>query len=129
MSIGLQIVWLFLLAIPVACVAWTITHEEVFQEPREYCKRQVTAAPGLLLRKFFYLFTCEFCFSHYVTLLFLVLTRYKLLLGDWRGYVLALFALVWVANLYMSIYGRLRLDIQHERIAIKAEEKHQRKAA
>jgi hypothetical protein len=45
------------------------------------------------------------------------------LFNDWRGYLLALFALVWVANQYMSIYARLRLDIQHERIAIKTEEK------
>ena len=36
---------------------------------------------------------------------------------------MALFALVWVANQYMSIYARLRLDIQHERVAIKTEEK------
>jgi len=30
-----QIVWLFVLAIPVACVAWTVTHEDVFREPRD----------------------------------------------------------------------------------------------
>lgn len=129
MSLGLQIVWLFVLAIPIACIAWTVAHEEVFREPREYCKRQTRAAPSLLRRKFFYLFTCEFCFSHYVTILFLILTRYKLLMGDWRGYLLALFALVWVANQYMSVYGRLRLDIQHERIAIKTEEKKDARAA
>jgi hypothetical protein len=129
MSLGLQIVWLFVLAIPIACIAWTVAHEEVFREPREYCKRQTRVAPSLLRRKFYYLFTCEFCFSHYVTILFLILTRYKLLMGDWRGYVLALFALVWVANQYMSVYGRLRLDIQHERIAIRTEEKKDARAA
>jgi hypothetical protein len=123
MAIGLQIVWLFLLAIPIACVAWTVTHEEVFRESREYCKRQCKIAPSLLQRKFFYLFTCEFCFSHYIAILFLIITRYKLLFNDWRGYLMALFALVWVANQYMSIYDRLRLDIQHERVAIKTEEK------
>ena len=123
MPIALQILWLFILAIPIACMAWTVTHEEVFREPREYCQRQCKAAPTLVQRKFFYLFTCEFCFSHYITIFFLILTRYKLLLDDWRGYLLALFALVWVANQYMSIYARLRLDIQHERIAIKTEEK------
>ena len=123
MSITLQIVWLFVLAIPIACLAWTVTHEEVFREPREYCQERYKAAPTLLRRKFFYLFTCEFCFSHYITSMFLIITRYKLLFGDWRGYFLALFALVWVANQYMSIYARLRLDIQHERIAIKTDEK------
>jgi len=39
MSITLNLVWLFALAIPIACVAWTVTHEEIFREPREYCKR------------------------------------------------------------------------------------------
>jgi hypothetical protein len=123
MALGLQIAWLFVLAIPIACVAWTVTQEEIFREPRDYCKRQCTAAPSLLQRKFYYLFTCEFCFSHYITIFFLFLTRYKLLMEDWRGYVLALFALVWISNQYMSIYARLRLDIKHERIAIKTEEK------
>src|SRR4051812_21175816 len=114
MPISLQTVWLFLLAIPIASVAWTVTHEEIFQEPRDYCKRRCKQASNLYLRKFFYLFTCEYCFSHYVTFIFLVITRYKLLYSDWRGYLLALFALVWVANQYMSIYNRLRLDIKHE---------------
>jgi hypothetical protein len=50
----------------------------------------------------------------------------------WRGYVVALFALVWVANQYMSIYNRLRLDIRSENLEIKAKEgevAQQRKAA
>lgn len=36
--------------------------------------------------------------------------------------MLALFGLLWIANQYMSIHARLRLDIPHERIEIKAEE-------
>jgi hypothetical protein len=123
MSIGLQLVWLIVLAIPVACIAWTATHEEVFREPREYCKKQSDERPGYFRRKFFYLFTCEYCFSHYVAILFLVITRYKLLYPDWRGYLIALFSIVWVANQYISVYSRLRLDIKHERVEIKAEEK------
>ena len=39
MTIGLQVIYLFVLAIPVACIAWTVTHEEVFREPRERCIR------------------------------------------------------------------------------------------
>ena len=66
-------------------------------------------------RKFFYLFTCEYCFSHYVTAAFLIITRYKLLYQDWRGYLIAGFSLVWVANIYMGIFGRLRLDLRKER--------------
>ncbi len=59
------------------------------------------------------------------------MTRFKLLFGDWRGYVLSFFALVWVANQYMSIYNRLRLDIKHEQVEIKSEEQtvQERKAA
>jgi hypothetical protein len=73
-------------------------------------------------RKFFYLFTCEFCFSYYVSAGFLILTRFKLLFDDWRGYALALFSLVWVANFYMSIFGRARLDIKRDRIEIDEKE-------
>jgi hypothetical protein len=42
-----------------------------------------------------------------------------------------LFALVWVANQYMSIYNRLRLDIRHEHLEIQAkqEDVEQQKAA
>lgn len=119
MTLGLQIIWLFVLAIPIACVAWTVTHEEVFREPREYCAERSNNCRKWYQRKFFYLFTCEYCFSHYVTICFLLVTRYKLLLEDWRGYLIAGFALVWVANQYMSLYGRLRLDIKKERVDIK----------
>lgn len=119
-TVALQIVWLFVLALPIACVAWTSTHEEVFREPREFCKRQCHQSKSLFRRKFFYVFTCEYCLSHYVTIFFLVITRYKLLFEDWRGYLLALFALVWVANQYMSLYNRLRLDIKHEGVEIEA---------
>ena len=101
---------------PVACAAWTVTHEEVFREPREYCQRRSKNCRRWYERKFFYLFTCEYCFSHYVTALFLVVTRFKLLYTDWRGYLLAFFALVWIANQYMSVYNRLRLDIKGEKI-------------
>jgi hypothetical protein len=31
--------------------------------------------------------------------------------------------LVWVANVYMGLYGRLRLDIKHERVEIEADER------
>ena len=123
MSLSWQIVALFLLAIPVACVAWTVTHEEVFREPREFCVRKSESCRRWYQRKFFYLFTCEYCFSHYVTAFFLFVTRYKLLYEDWRGYLVGGFALVWVANQYMSLYNRLRLDIKSERIEADIKEK------
>ncbi len=123
MGLGLQLVWLLVLGIPVACIAWTVTHEEVFREPREYCQGECARAKSFLRRKFFYLFTCEYCFSHYVAALMLVLARFRMLFDDWRGYVVSFFALVWIANQYMSIYNRLRLDIKHEQVEIKADEK------
>lgn len=123
MPVSLQVAWLLILAIPVACVAWTVTHEEVFREPRDYCQQQSKTARSFSRRKFFYLFTCEYCFSHYVAALFLIITRFKMLYPGWRGYVIGFFALVWVANQYMSIYNHLRLDIKHEQVEIRAKEK------
>jgi len=124
MVLGIQVACLLLTAIPVACVAWTITHEEIFREPRQYCQSESLRSDKLLRRKFFYIFTCEYCLSHYVAAAFLIMTRYKLLFPDWRGYVLAFFSLVWIANQYMSVYNRLRLDIKHEQVEIKAEEQN-----
>jgi hypothetical protein len=120
--VGLQLVWLLVLALPIACVAWTVTHEEVFRELRERFESASRSSRRLVVRKFFYLFTCEYCFSHWVALLALVGTGYRLLLDDWRGVVIAFFSLVGVANLYMSLFGRLRIDIKHERVEIAVKE-------
>jgi hypothetical protein len=125
MTLGLQIIWLFVLALPIACIAWTVTHEEVFREPRDYCVERSNNCSTWYERKFFYLFTCEYCFSHYVTIFFLIVTGYKLLFEDWRGYLIGGFALVWIANQYMSLFGRLRLDIKRERVEIKEVEEKQ----
>jgi hypothetical protein len=123
MSERLQLLWLFVLAAPIACVAWTVTHEEVFREVHDWCVRKSQTATRLYQRKFFYLFTCEYCFSHYVAGAAVLATGYRLLLPDWRGAVLAWFTLVWIANVYMSLFGRLRLDIKRERVEIKLEER------
>lgn len=123
MSIGEQLAFLFILALPIASIAWTITHEDLFREPREWCKNRSETCDRLLKRKFFYLFTCEYCFSHYVTIIFLFITRFKLLFEDWRGYLVAGFALVWVANVYMNLYSHVRLDIKRERVQIAVHEK------
>jgi hypothetical protein len=121
-SLGNQIAWLLLLAIPIACISWTVTHEEVFKEPREFCIRNSQRGRSLLTRKFFYLFTCEYCFSHYVTLAFLVFTRFHLLFPDWRGYLIGGFALVWMANVYMSLFSMIRTDIRKEKLTIEQKE-------
>ncbi len=120
MPLTTQIIWLFILAIPIACIAWTVTHEEVFREPRQYCSARCQNGKTIAERKFFYLFTCEYCFSHYVTIGFLALTGYKLLFTDWRGYLIAGFALVWIANVYMSLFGLIRKDIAKEQAVIEA---------
>lgn len=113
-----QIFGLFLLSIPIACVAWTITHEEIFKEPRAYCVGRCKDGKTILERKFFYLFTCEYCFSHYVTIFFICFTNYKLLMPDWRGYVIALFSLVWIANVYMSLFALIRQDVKKDKTEI-----------
>jgi hypothetical protein len=119
---GQQVFWLLILAIPIACIARTVVFEEVFREPRDYCHRRSRECPTAWQRKFFYLFTCEYCFSHYVAAGAVLITGYRLLLPDWRGGFVAWFTLVWIANVYMSLFGRLRLDIKRERVEIKAEE-------
>ncbi|HYV24821.1 MAG TPA: hypothetical protein VE969_06245 [Pyrinomonadaceae bacterium] len=112
----LQLVALFLLAGPVACIAWTVTHEQIFREVHQYCVDRSQNCRRWYERKFFYLFTCEYCFSHYIALFFVAIARFRLLFPDWRGYVVAFFSVVWIANQYMSIYNRLRLDIKSERL-------------
>ena len=114
-----QTLSLLVLAIPIACVAWTVTHEEIFKEPREYCVKKSQECRKLLERKFFYLFTCEYCFSHYVTAIFLFITEFKLIYEDWRGYLVSFFALVFVANVYMSLFGYLRQSLKSEKIEAK----------
>jgi len=122
MSIQLQIIWLFILSIPIACVAWTVTHEEIFAEPRAWCKKHSLQGKTLLKRKFFYLFTCEYCFSFYVTALFLLITKYHLLFQDWRGYLIAGLSLIWIANIYMSLFFLIRTDLKNDGLDSKIKE-------
>ncbi len=123
MSLTHQLIWLFILPIPISCIAWIVTHEEIFREPREYCQKCSVERKTLLMRKFFYIFTCEYCFSFYVTIFVLIIAHFKLLLNDWRGYILSEFALVWIANIYMSLFFLIRTNIKKEGIEAKIEEK------
>jgi hypothetical protein len=117
-----ELLALFIIALPIASIAWTVTHEEIFREFHDLCQAKSAGCQRLYQRKFFYLFTCEYCFSHYVTIAFLIITRYKLLFPDWRGYLISGFSLVLIANVYVAIFARLRLDIKKERVEIKKEE-------
>jgi hypothetical protein len=123
-DIGTQIFWLLILSAVVASIAWTVTQEEIFREWRDYCKDKRENCESLPLQKFFYVFTCEYCFSHWTTILILLLTGFRLLIDDWRGYILAFFVIPWVANQLMSIYRRLRVGIKHENL--RAEELKER---
>lgn len=119
MSLWTQVVWLFLLALPIASVSWTVTHEEIFRELREWLQQESHSTRHVFRRKFFYIWTCEYCFSHYVTAVFLVITRYKLLFYDWRGYLLAFFALPYVSNVYMGLYAQTKLEAKKNRMEAK----------
>ncbi len=118
MALHTQLIFLFGLAIPVACITWTVTHEEVFKEPREFCARASRKSNYFFLRKLFYMLTCEYCFSHYVTILILLITKFYFLYADWRGYVLAGLSIVWIANMYMSLFYLLRQSIKKEKVTI-----------
>ena len=118
-----HIVGLFILAIPIACVSRTVVFEDIFRELRDWCSRRSKTCGTLLQRKFFYLFTCEYCFSHWVTAAFMIATNYQLMYRGWRGYVIGFFALVFVANAYLNLYSRLRVDITSEKKEIEAKER------
>jgi hypothetical protein len=118
-----DIVGLFVLALPIASIARTVVFEEVFREPREWCVHKSKTCRSVFQRKFFYLFTCEYCFSHWVTALVLFVTRYKLMYDDWKGYVVAFFSLVFVANLYMNAYSHMRVEITSEKKDIEAKDR------
>jgi hypothetical protein len=113
---GEQIFWLVIVGMAVASVAWTVTQEEVFREPRDWCAERSERARSIFEKKFFYVFTCEYCMSHWVTIFFLFVTGFKLLFEDWRGYLLAFFVTPWIANQFMSLYRRLRVGIKHENV-------------
>jgi hypothetical protein len=114
MAMVTQIFWLVMLSMVVSSIAWTVTQEEIFREPRDFLKHRSETANSLLIRKFCYVWTCEYCFSHWVALLVLLMTGFRLLIDDWRGYILAFFAIAWVANQFMSLYRGIRVDIKKE---------------
>ena len=51
--INSQVSALFLLAIPIACTAWTVTHEEIFKEPRAFCAGRCKNGKRFLNANFF----------------------------------------------------------------------------
>ena len=114
MPILTQLYWLLILSLVVASISWTVTQEKIFEEPRDFAKEKSETSRSLFIRKFCYVWTCEYCFSHWVTILVLTIVRFPLIFDDWRGYFLSFFILPWIANFWMSIYRMLRVDIKHE---------------
>jgi len=114
MSITGQLFWIVILSLVVASISWTVTQEKIFEEPREFLKKKSETAKNMLIRKFCYVWTCEYCFSHWVALVVILIAEFKLLFDDWRGYLISFFVLPWVANFWMSLYRSLRVDIKHE---------------
>ncbi len=119
MTLGTQVAYLLLIALPIACVSWTVTHEEIFRELRDYSTFRSQHGRSLLERKFFYLLTCEYCFSHYVTVIFLLITHFHLLYPDWRGTLIAFFSLPYVANFYMGLFAQTKLEAKKDRVTAK----------
>lgn len=114
----LDVLALLVLAISVAVVTWTVTHEEIVREARDYCHAQSRQSTSWARRKFFYVFTCEYCFSHWVAAATVGITGFQLLLSGLRGYAIAWLSLVGVANIYMAAFARLKLEVKQERLEI-----------
>ena len=114
MDILTQLYWLAILSLVVACISWTVTQEAIFEEWRNFAKKRSDSAANILIKKCFYVWTCEYCFSHWVTLVILIITQFRLLFDDWRGYLISFFILPFLANFWMSLYRRLRVEIKHE---------------
>lgn len=51
-----------------------------------------------------------------------MLSGFRLLYDGWRGYLVAGFSLVWIANIYMNLYSRIRLEIKKEKLEISEKE-------
>lgn len=108
-----QFATLCLLALPVACVSWTVTNEEIFKEFRDRLKSICSKSNSLIIKKLCYLPTCHYCFSHYVAGVFTWFADFRFL-SDRQdvGYCLSLFSLVLVANVYLTLYNILRVILR-----------------
>lgn len=111
-----EVILLLILAIPVACITWTVTKEEIFRGLREFSELKMANSRSVVVKKFYYPITCEYCFSHYVVVLVLAFSRFTLIFSDWRGYVVAGFSLVWIANVYMNLFALIRVDLRKNRL-------------
>ena len=54
------------------------------------------------------------------------ITGFGLLLAGWRGHAIGWLSLVWIANVYMAVFARLRLEVKQERLEVAHRERQQR---
>lgn len=59
----------------------------------------------------------------------LIITHYKLIFDDWRGYFVAGFSLVWIANIYISLFALIRVDMKRVRLDANLKEEELKKVA
>lgn len=107
---------LFVYAVVVAVLVRALTDEEIFKEPRAWLTAyyQEDRHP-FLLRKLAYVPTCEFCCSFWVALVVVWLLGFRLALDDWRGFFVAVFAVMGLANLYLGLFSLLRVGLRRDR--------------
>jgi hypothetical protein len=116
-----QVVWGLIIAFPVAICSWTIAKEEVFAWLRWLCHKALDWGDrhglcGKIAAKPFYMPTCEFCTSFWVTFFFVdVVTPFRMLTTGWKGWMVGEFFVMAWANVYMSIYSRIRVEITKDK--------------
>lgn len=126
------------LAVPVAIIVRAFTTEEIFRQAREFCAnrnvhyceligrnpcRSSERIRYLVLSKLCYMPTCDFCLSFWISLLVVWIADYFLYFSDWRGIALATFVVMGVANVYLSAFSHIRVDLRKERAVAKTIEK------
>jgi hypothetical protein len=127
------------LAAPVAIIVRACTTEEVFRQPREFCaarhrqygdllRRRDSASMAerarlFVLEKACYVPTCDFCLSFWLSLVVVWIADYALFFEGWRGFALATFVVMGVANVYLSVFSHLRVDLRKQRATAEKIEK------
>ena len=107
-----------MLALPVCCVTWTLTHEEIFREVQDWLADKSEHSRFWIMRKFYFAPTCDFCLSHYVAGGLIAATGFQIMLDDWRGYILRL-TVTAVANIYLSAFAHIRVELRKERTELR----------
>ena len=128
----MEFVTLLVLALPVACVSWTITQTEIFRFPREAVLAWAKRKPESKFRHLVsYLPTCYYCCSHYISEFFLILSYVggmkKL---DWSngwysavtGFIVATFTLIFIANLYLTGFNIYRVALRYSQALADSQE-------